>query len=129
MNLIELISIITPTAEAATAVETANKAISKLFTAIINPVIKLAFVVGIFFFFYTIIRRVLWERGKTDEFGWKEGRGGVMVWGILGLFIMIAAAGIIGTMKTGILKFGKATTGGGNTTTPVAPEPDFTLPN
>lgn len=121
MNLPEFLFLLTPTAEAASAVDTANKTIAKLFNAIINPVLRFAFVVGIFFFFYTIIRRVLWERGKTDEFGWKEGRGGVMVWGIIGLFIMIAAAGIIGSMKTGILKFGKAVTGGGTTTTTPPP--------
>lgn len=98
-------------AEAATATEAANALITKFFNYIVNPAIKLAIAAGLFFFFYTIIRRVLWERGKTDSFGWKEGRGGVMVWGLLGLFIMIAAAGLIGMLKTGILKIGNTVTG------------------
>lgn len=102
--MFDLLALLTPSVEAATAVENANKTISKLFTVIINPAIKLMFIVGMVYFFYSIIQRVLWDHGKTDEFGWKQGRGGVMIWGILGIFIMAAAAGIIGVIKTIILK-------------------------
>ncbi len=105
--MIDFLQTITLSAEAQTAAAGANKVINKLFTGIINPAIKLMFVVGMVYFFYSIVRRVIWEQGKSDSFGWKDGRGGVLVWGILGIFIMVAAAGLVGVLKTGILSISK----------------------
>ena len=66
--------------------------LSKISDAIVNPLIRLMFAVATVVFAWGIIQFVI--SAESDE---KREQGKqTMVWGILGMFIMLAVYGIIG---------------------------------
>lgn len=64
----------------------------KITTEILNPLIVLLFGIGIVVFIWGVILYVL--GGQGDETKLQQGRR-IMIWGIIGLFIMASAWGIV----------------------------------
>jgi uncharacterized membrane protein HdeD (DUF308 family) len=69
----------------------ASNLIGRLVDYIINPAILLIFAAGFFLFVYGIVQ-FIW---KLDEGAQSEGKKH-MLWGIVGMFIMVSFYGIIG---------------------------------
>ncbi len=77
---------------------TAVKFIKNVNSAILNPLIILAFTVALFVFLYGVFQFV---RGGDSGESREEGRRH-MFWGVFGLFIMISAFGIINLIANSI---------------------------
>ena len=71
---------------------TLDQLIRQIQTTIIDPVIGLLFALATVFFLWGVIQYVIGSQG--DETKLKKGRQ-VMVWGIVGMFIMASAWGIV----------------------------------
>ena len=65
--------------------------LGKLETVIINPIILLMFAFALVYFLYGVFEFV---RDADSEDGREKGRQAIM-WGVIGMFIMIACFGII----------------------------------
>ncbi len=65
--------------------------ISKINTLIVNPTIKLLFAGAVLFFLWGVFKYV---KGADDESARSEGAQH-MLWGIIGMFIMVAVFGIM----------------------------------
>jgi len=72
--------------------------ISAILTNIVNPVVTVLFVLAVVYFLWGIFKFVSNDEGGTER---EEGKKSMM-WGIIGLFIMISVWGIIGFIKTTI---------------------------
>lgn len=69
-----------------------TKLLERLGEVLINPAILLLFGVALVFFVYGLVR-FLWEAnvgGKDNSAGKQH-----MIWGVVGMFVMVAAWGII----------------------------------
>jgi len=66
--------------------------INKVISDILNPFIVLLFGVAIVIFVWGIIQYVIGSKGDTEAL--HKARG-VILWGIIGMFIMVSAWGII----------------------------------
>jgi len=69
--------------------------VNKITTEIINPVIEVLFGLAIAIFFWGIIE-FIWNSGSEDK---RTTGKQHMIWGLFGLFIMAAVAGIIEIIK------------------------------
>ena len=65
--------------------------VNKVTTEIINPIIEILFGLAIAFFFWGIIEFILNADNEDKRTTGKQH----MIWGLVGLFIMAAVAGII----------------------------------
>lgn len=65
--------------------------LNKLFDLILNPAIVLLFAVALLIFFWGIVQFISSETANTKR---KEGQKKI-IWGLVGLFIMFSAYGII----------------------------------
>lgn len=72
---------------------TITQLINKIQTGILDPLITLLFVLATIVFIWGVIQYVIMG-GQGNEAAMKQGRK-VMIWGIVGLFIMSAAWGIV----------------------------------
>lgn len=70
----------------------ASQLANKLSIVIINPILALIFAVGLLVFVYGIIE-FMW--GLSTEAGKKEEGKRHMIWGLVGMFIMVAAYAIL----------------------------------
>lgn len=70
--------------------------VQKLIAQIINPLIRLLFVGGFLVFFYGIVV-FLW---KTDDSGAREDGRRHMMWGVIGMFIMVAVFGLMAVIRS-----------------------------
>lgn len=70
---------------------TASQILERLNDLIIRPIILLVFAAGFFLFMWGLVK-FLWnsKEGEIDDSGKQH-----MLWGIVGMFIMISVAGII----------------------------------
>ncbi len=66
--------------------------LDKIQTEILNPLIQLLFVVATVIFLWGVIQYVIGSRGDDKQL--EKGKQ-VMLWGIIGMFIMVSAWGII----------------------------------
>jgi hypothetical protein len=84
MNLISV-------AYAASGIDTFGKVVDPIISTIVNPVIMLIFAVGVVVFVYGVFQ-VIWGEpgGEAHEKGKKS-----MWYGIIGMFIMLSAWGIV----------------------------------
>ena len=73
--------------------QTVNDLVQKIQTGILNPLIGILFVLATIVFLWGIIQYVIMG-GQGNEAAMKQGRK-VMIWGIIGLFVMSAAWGIV----------------------------------
>jgi len=69
--------------------------VNKVTTEIINPIIEVLFVLAIAIFFWGIIE-FIWNSGNEDK---RITGKQHIIWGLFGLFIMAAVAGIIEIIK------------------------------
>lgn len=69
--------------------------ITKIQTTVLNPIINLLFVLATIIFLWGVIQYVIGSQG--DQARLEKGRK-VMVWGVIGMFIMAAAWGIVGML-------------------------------
>lgn len=65
--------------------------LGKINAAILNPLIKLLFAIALLYFIYGIFQFIR----KTDDTTSRDEGKRAMLWGIIGMFIMFAVAGII----------------------------------
>ncbi len=72
---------------------TAQTIINKFVSVLINPIIYVLFAAGLFLFVYGVVE-FLNELRKGGNSKMKEGKDH-MLWGLLGLFIMVGVFGII----------------------------------
>lgn len=68
-----------------------DRLIAKIAEHILNPVIGLMFGIAVIFFIYGVIEFI--TKADSDE-GRRTGRNHI-IWGILGMFIMLASFGLI----------------------------------
>ena len=66
--------------------------INKITTQILNPVIVLLFVLATILFLWGVIIYIVGSQGEPGKL--KQGRSAIL-WGIVGMFIMVASKGII----------------------------------
>jgi len=66
--------------------------LDKIQTEILNPLIQLLFVAATVVFLWGVIQYVIGSKGNEQQL--QKGRQ-VMLWGIIGMFIMVSAWGII----------------------------------
>lgn len=69
--------------------------VNKVTTEIINPVIEVLFGLAVAIFFWGIIE-FIWNSGSEDK---RTTGKQHIIWGLVGLFIMAAVAGIIQIIK------------------------------
>ncbi len=69
--------------------------VNKVITEIINPLIEVLFGLGIAIFVWGIVE-FIWNSGSEEK---KTTGKQHMIWGLFGLFIMMALAGIIEIIK------------------------------
>lgn len=65
--------------------------VSKINQVIINPIIGIIFALAVILFFYGVVKFLFYSENDDKR---KEGRGH-MIWGIIGMFIMVSVFGII----------------------------------
>ncbi|HEY4490038.1 MAG TPA: hypothetical protein VJC12_02145 [Candidatus Paceibacterota bacterium] len=73
---------------------TVEPLLRKINAAILNPLITLLFAIALLYFLYGVFQFVR----KTDDTKAMEEGKQAMLWGIIGMFIMFAVAGIIGVV-------------------------------
>ena len=66
--------------------------LDKIQTEILNPLIQLLFVAATAIFLWGVIQYVIGSKGNEQQV--QKGKQ-VMLWGIIGMFIMVSAWGII----------------------------------
>jgi uncharacterized membrane protein YidH (DUF202 family) len=69
----------------------ADALLGKIASGIINPVIALMFAIAIIFFLYGVVEFIM---NSDNEDKRSEGRKH-MVWGVIGLFVMLSTFGIM----------------------------------
>lgn len=89
------------TAYAAADTAAFGNALSPIVTNIIDPLIGLAFAVAVVVFAYGVIQMIIHD---TDADAHKNGRTS-MIWGIVGMFIMFSAWGIINIVSNTVKGF------------------------
>ena len=72
--------------------------LNKISDQIINPIILLLFVLALLYFIWGVARYVI----KADSDEQREQGKQHMIWGIVGMFIMVAVYGIIAIIKNTI---------------------------
>ncbi len=77
---------------------TTERIIQRLGDAIINPLISLIFALALLYFVWGIVKFIAGAENPEKR---KEGTRH-MIWGILGMFIMVAAWGILAFIKSSI---------------------------
>lgn len=70
--------------------------INKITQEILNPVILLLFVLATILFVWGIIQYIIGSQGDTGKL--KQGRD-VILWGIIGMFIMASAWGFVAILQ------------------------------
>lgn len=65
--------------------------ISKISQVIINPIIGIIFALAVILFFYGVAKFLFYSENDDKR---KEGRSH-MIWGVIGMFIMVSVFGII----------------------------------
>ncbi len=65
--------------------------VDKIVVEIVNPAIALIFVAGLVVFFWGLVE-FLWNRADSDK---QEHGKRHMLWGVVGVFIMLSAYGIL----------------------------------
>ncbi|HEV7448931.1 MAG TPA: hypothetical protein VGP13_00115 [Candidatus Paceibacterota bacterium] len=76
--------------------DTAKELTSRLVDALINPFLALLFAVGLLIFLWGLIQ-FLWG---AEESGAKEDGKRHMLWGIVGMFVMVGAYAIMRVIST-----------------------------
>jgi hypothetical protein len=74
------------------AITTVKELVTAIQTGIINPVISLLFALATALFIWGVVMYVIGSKG--DQRKLERGKN-VMIWGIVGMFIMVSAWGII----------------------------------
>lgn len=93
--------ILVPTAYAAVDANALGNVLNPIISNIIQPVIGLMFVVAILVFAYGVFQ-VVWGKDESREAGKKS-----MIGGVIGMFIMTSAWGIIYVISNTVLEIGK----------------------
>lgn len=91
------------TAQAATAVsgEAFSAAVTPVITQIVNPIVELAFAVAVVVFAYGVFQ-LIWASEDGDQR--TKGKYSVL-FGLIGMFIMVSAWGIIRLISNTVLQF------------------------
>lgn len=71
---------------------TITSLVEKITTGILTPVINLLFVLATVIFLWGVIQYVLGSQGDQKKLD--QGKQ-VMIWGIIGMFVMVSAWGIV----------------------------------
>ena len=79
----------------------ANHLIDRVLTLIVNPIIALVFAVALLYFIYGVIEYI---GGVADSNKRKQGIDH-MVWGLIGLTIMVTFKGIINLISNSWVRF------------------------
>jgi hypothetical protein len=74
----------------------ANPTVIKLFTVVIDPVVKFIFAAAIFYFIWGVFSYIR----KSDDPSERVSGGKHILYGTLGIFIMISVWGIIAVLRT-----------------------------
>jgi len=74
---------------------TITNLVNKITSGLINPLIYLLFGIALLLFLWGIVQYVIGAQGNETKL--KQGRQ-AMIWGIIGLFIMSAAWGIVSAL-------------------------------
>ncbi len=80
----------------ALAQETETEIVESLKTEIIDPLILLLFALAVVYFLLGVMKFILNQDNENAQLEGKQH----MIWGIIGIFIMIAVYGIIGFITT-----------------------------
>jgi hypothetical protein len=80
------------------ALETVQRLIDNIVTYIINPIIGVIFALGFAFFLFGIARYMFYAGNDTERAVGREH----IKWGLVGMFIMVAVAGIINLIRNTI---------------------------
>ena len=75
---------------------TIEQIINKITTQILNPVIVLLFALATIFFIWGVIQYVIGSQGDTGKL---EKAKSAILYGIIGMFIMASAWGIVGVLQ------------------------------
>lgn len=94
-------NILVPTVEAATNISAFGQTINPIITNLVNPVIMLLFAVAVVAFVFGVLQMVF---NKTDAEAHTKGRW-AMLGGVVGMFIMISAWGIINLVSNTVKQF------------------------
>ncbi len=73
--------------------DVAHSLVAKLDTYVINPIIALIFAAGLLVFIFGIVE-FMWEMQGGEATGKEKGKQH-MLWGIIGMFIMVGAYAIL----------------------------------
>lgn len=86
-----IIEYFVPQANAAVDAAAFGKVLDPVIVNIVNPIIWLLFAVGIFMFAWGVAKMIIYAEDATAR---EEGRRH-MLWGAVGMFIMVSAWGIV----------------------------------
>jgi hypothetical protein len=75
--------------------------LSKVLDNVVSPLVELAFAVALIVFVYGVLQMVF---HKTDADAHKQGRNSIL-WGVVGMFIMTCAWGIIYLISNTVATF------------------------
>lgn len=78
--------------------EAINTLIDNIVTHIVNPVIGVIFALGFVLFLFGVARYMFYSGNDTERENGKKH----ITWGLVGMFIMVAVAGIINLIKNTI---------------------------
>jgi len=98
-----ILNIVVNTVEAATTADAFGKAITPILIHIINPIVMFMFALAVVVFVYGIIEML--SKGADAE-AHSKGKNH-MVGGVVGMFIMVSAWGIINIIANTVDQFGK----------------------
>lgn len=85
---------------------------TQILTIINSTVVPILFAVAVVYFLYGLVKFIM---GAGDEEKVKEGKG-IMIWGVIGLLVMISIYGILGFLASNL-----GLTGTGTVTLPKVP--------
>ena len=71
-----------------------DRLLGKILTDIVTPIVYFLFALAVIYFLWGMIKFI---QNADDSDGRKEGQSN-MIWGVVGLFIMVSARGIIGVI-------------------------------
>lgn len=74
------------------AIETVQQLVTQIQTGIIDPVISLLFALATVMFIWGVVMYVIGSKGEPSKL--EKGKQ-AMIWGIVGMFIMVSAWGIV----------------------------------
>lgn len=73
--------------------------VAKVTTAIINPILALLFAAGLLVFVWGLVQFLIGLSGESES---KDDGKRHMLWGVIGMFVMVAAVAIVNLVASSI---------------------------